>query len=100
MSVQLNFSPVADRLIASRAAPVPETVAADPHEISPLQNTGKPHLAFVDGLRALAALYVVMHHIWYNAPLTGAFGSAMDIWRFGRYAVDLFIVLSGFCLML
>ena len=63
------------------------------------------HLGYLDGLRALAALYVVAvhalsqvdrHHDRISAPwslITGLF-------LYGHYAVDLFIVLSGFCLML
>lgn len=63
------------------------------------------HLPHLDGLRAIAALYVVLHHAmlqvshpivhprnwieWAERLLTG-----------GRLAVDLFIVLSGFSLML
>jgi peptidoglycan/LPS O-acetylase OafA/YrhL len=50
-------------------------------------------LAFLDGLRALAALTVLLHHarlqVW---PKAHGFD--------GRLAVDLFIVLSGFCLTL
>jgi peptidoglycan/LPS O-acetylase OafA/YrhL len=50
-------------------------------------------LAFLDGLRALAALTVLLHHarlqVW---PKAHGFE--------GRLAVDLFIVLSGFCLTL
>jgi peptidoglycan/LPS O-acetylase OafA/YrhL len=50
-------------------------------------------LGFLDGVRALAALTVLLHHarlqIWPHAH-------GFD----GRLAVDLFIVLSGFCLTL
>lgn len=67
------------------------------------------HLAYLDGIRALAALYVVIAHayetVWpgnlgrhphgLTARLTGwmIFGN-------GHYAVALFIVVSGFCLAL
>ncbi len=57
---------------------------------------------FLDGLRAVLALYVTVHHAWltvadrdhatlsrYFFPLT-----------FGHYAVCFFIIVSGFCLML
>ncbi|CAA9221691.1 MAG: hypothetical protein AVDCRST_MAG56-439 [uncultured Cytophagales bacterium] len=50
------------------------------------------HLRYLDGLRAAAALFVVLHHAWLEA------GLAYNV--FGHYAVGLFIVLSGFCLML
>jgi peptidoglycan/LPS O-acetylase OafA/YrhL len=50
------------------------------------------HLHYLDGLRAAAALFVVLHHAWLEA------GLAYNV--LGHYAVGLFIVLSGFCLML
>lgn len=64
-------------------------------------------LAHLDGLRALAALYVVIHHVWRTVwfqeagrqpqgilgPLTGGFA-------FGHLAVAVFIVVSGYSLML
>ena len=67
--------------------------------------TRKPgvHLAQLDGLRAIAALFVVLHHIYLQFDFsheTGAVYRVLNLFRFGHYAVDLFIVLSGFCLML
>ena len=61
-------------------------------------------LDYLDGLRGLAALYVVLHHAYYGLaaeaslpPLT----AWLTYWLFlGRSAVDIFIVLSGYCLML
>lgn len=50
------------------------------------------HLRYLDGLRAAAALFVVLHHAWLEAGL--AYNP------FGHYVVGLFIVLSGYCLML
>ena len=33
---------------------------------------GKAHLAYVDGMRALAALYVVLNHAWLQSwPVAG-----------------------------
>ncbi len=62
------------------------------------------HLGYLDGLRALAALYVVVHHSLLQMDLTPwtttGPGAALRIFDHGHYAVDLFIVLSGFCLML
>ena len=63
------------------------------------------HLGYLDGLRALAALFVVVHHISSHTTLdavssTYALRVPLRILQFGHYAVDLFIVLSGFCLML
>lgn len=63
------------------------------------------HLGYVDSLRGLAALYVVFFHC-YLASLnatqypTGGIRLLTTMWTFGHQAVDLFIVISGFCLML
>jgi peptidoglycan/LPS O-acetylase OafA/YrhL len=66
-----------------------------------------PHLAFLDGIRALCALYVVWHHmfvqIWPRGTMPPAFGGGwwLTFWLiYGNYAVDIFIVVSGFCLAL
>jgi len=63
-------------------------------------------LEFLDGIRALAALYVVLHHIYWTA-VSGP-GVHLPAWAFflvgwtayGSSAVGIFIVLSGYCLML
>lgn len=59
-------------------------------------------LEFLDGLRACAALFVLMHHcVIHVAPpnlFVGGFFTA--IFAEGHLAVDLFIVLSGYCLVL
>lgn len=64
----------------------------------------RPHVVYLDGIRALAALFVVFHHTW-----QGPFGRVASIgllglltnWAlYGHLAVDVFIVLSGFCLVL
>src|SRR6185369_3527958 len=61
-----------------------------------------PHLDFLDGVRGCAALYVVAHHAMLNLP--PATLSADSLMRrafaLGHFSVDVFIVLSGFCLML
>lgn len=68
-------------------------------------------LDYLDGLRALAALYVLVSHVFVNVvPIWDARAAAnfeREPWSplgalflFARYAVDVFIVLSGFCLML
>lgn len=64
-------------------------------------------LAYIDGARALAALYVVLHHcfqwIW-GAPrepvMTVADWWAVGWLSYGHYAVSAFIAISGFSLML
>lgn len=68
-----------------------------------------PHqrLVFVDGLRALAALYVVVHHAWlqiwpvdYGRFPSGPLAVLTNWMGYGHFAVSVFIVLSGFSLML
>lgn len=63
------------------------------------------HLPYLDGLRALAALFVVLHHavlqVDFSAqPLSPVLKKLIRPLYYGHYAVDLFIVLSGFCLMI
>ncbi|MGI4790213.1 MAG: acyltransferase family protein [Janthinobacterium lividum] len=66
----------------------------------------RSHLNYLDGLRGLAALFVVLHHVYFEATLSTAFSifPPLPQWtsplQFGRIAVDIFIVLSGYCLML
>jgi peptidoglycan/LPS O-acetylase OafA/YrhL len=67
--------------------------------------SGKPrvHIGYLDGLRALAAMFVVLHHSSTQFDLTHApapFAELLKFFSYGHYAVDIFIVLSGFCLML
>jgi len=58
------------------------------------------HLDYLDGFRALAALFVLCGHIYCTIAPIGIFGSSVSWLFYGKFAVDLFIVLSGFCLML
>jgi peptidoglycan/LPS O-acetylase OafA/YrhL len=64
---------------------------------------GRGRLAGLDGLRGLAALYVVVHHIFERA-FPGYPGDHAPFWAgwfiYGRFAVVVFIVLSGFSLAL
>jgi peptidoglycan/LPS O-acetylase OafA/YrhL len=56
---------------------------------------------FVDGIRAAASIYVVLHHIWLTAYpnyLTEATPNTIGWLAFGQISVAVFIVLSGFSL--
>ncbi len=64
-------------------------------------------LEYLDGLRGLASLYVVLHHAYEQIAGQANYGGLSDKvllatgWlRFGNLAVDVLIVLSGYCLML
>lgn len=62
------------------------------------------HLNYLDGLRAVAALYVLLHHAVLQVNISSSNSRVVNwlyaIFEHGRFAVDLFIVISGFCLML
>ena len=77
----------------------PTSVSPDPE-----RETSRIHLGYLDGLRALAALFVVLHHCslmvsWAGTP-PRLQSALISLLFHGHDAVDLFIVLSGFCLML
>jgi peptidoglycan/LPS O-acetylase OafA/YrhL len=63
-----------------------------------------PHYSHLDGVRGLAAMFVVLHHLWlasYGMRATNGLAGALTNWLlYGHLAVDVFIVLSGFCLTL
>jgi peptidoglycan/LPS O-acetylase OafA/YrhL len=68
--------------------------------------SGKPrlHLPFLDGLRGAAAFYVMLHHAWLTVwacyfPI-GKTGYVTRWLAFGHVSVSVFIIISGFCLML
>jgi len=61
------------------------------------------HLAYLDGLRAVAAFYVVLFHAvlgMSESALVGPWRPLRRVFAYGHEAVAIFIVLSGFCLML
>ncbi|MEO7716038.1 MAG: acyltransferase [Capsulimonas sp.] len=66
----------------------------------------RPHLHFLDGIRGIAAFLVVVTHMWGHCFLrTGETAyplwfRALSVFKYGHYLVAVFIVLSGFCLML
>ncbi len=72
--------------------------------MSAVQKT--PHLGWLDAIRGGAALYVVCHHAVMQIVISGdhandpLYRALQLITIYGHYAVDVFIVLSGYCLML
>ena len=75
--------------------------------------TPRMHLEYLDGVRALAALYVVGYHSLFNIIWTPEAGLNSNLgglpphlygallWlHYGGLAVSVFIVLSGYCLMI
>ncbi|MBV9333497.1 MAG: acyltransferase, partial [Candidatus Eremiobacteraeota bacterium] len=59
--------------------------------------TSKRRVAYIDGLRAIAVLLVVAHHA--VVASAAAPRSLLDnVLKHGNHGVDLFFVLSGFCL--
>jgi peptidoglycan/LPS O-acetylase OafA/YrhL len=74
---------------------------------APPPGSARIRMEFLDGLRGLSALYVVFFHIQLIMTWRGDGGGLPEplllstlAMRFGRYAVAVFIVLSGYCLML
>lgn len=74
---------------------------------TPVDGTmGRPRLAYVDGMRALAALYVVLNHAWLQSWPQTLYGDYPHGWlapctawlNHGALAVIFFMVISGFCL--
>lgn len=83
---------------------------------SPTKDAPRVRLDFLDGIRGLAALYVVFDHIYLaeylrwnpytdagtviNPGLPHRLQQIIHLFQYGHYAVVMFIVLSGFSLML
>jgi peptidoglycan/LPS O-acetylase OafA/YrhL len=66
--------------------------------------SGVERLDFLDGVRAVAALWVVLSHLWISQfgvkAHVGLMGLASNWLLYSHFAVDVFIVLSGYCLTL
>lgn len=82
--------------------PSPAASEAPPAPIGAAANI---HLGYLDSLRALAAIHVVIVHALDQVDRNGLHSPAFVHWfhdhcTYGHHAVGLFIVLSGFCLML
>jgi len=71
----------------------------------PVVTPARLHLPYLDGIRALMALYVVHNHILeqlgiVRGPFRLAPKELLRALYYGHYCVAVFIVLSGYCLML
>ena len=76
-----------------------------PTSYSEKSSNPRLRMAYLDGIRGLAALYVVLVHSYdYSSalPLQPAllWLAMAKFVRYGMFAVVIFIVLSGYCLML
>ena len=91
--------------LMTEAMPSRDLISAVP-ELSGLPLVEKPHLNFLDGIRGWAAFYVVFHHISQiylgelAQPQAEYYRYFTPLMQLGHYAVAIFILLSGFCLML
>jgi peptidoglycan/LPS O-acetylase OafA/YrhL len=77
--------------VGHQAAP-PEAPQAAPHAA---------RLDFLDGIRALAALFVVLHHVYlsvYDGFPTNTGPAVLTPLLYGHFGVAIFIVVSGFSL--
>ena len=73
--------------------------------VAPVTHTGERsvRIVFLDGLRGIAALYVVLFHVVHLPERAGLgpFGSGKPLTPWMRsFGVSLLVVISGFCLML
>lgn len=85
----------------------PPTLAPDNLPQKPLrQVSARPagHQDYLDGIRGLAALWVVLSHLWIipcGLAVRDDWLGLLTNWTlYSHFAVDVFIVLSGFCLIL
>lgn len=86
-------------------ASVPLSVSSPP--VRSPRPAPRVRLDYLDGLRGIAALYVVFHHALMEidfhldgAGLPSGVAHAVGGLLYGQIGVDIFIVLSGYCLML
>ncbi|GHJ50461.1 acyltransferase [Catellatospora sp. TT07R-123] len=81
------------------AASADQQATADPLAAAPSEPAHPPRLLFLDGLRLLAALLVVAHHLvrgpWDVRP-EEHFGMLATLSKYGWLGVNLFFLISGF----
>ena len=95
--------PVARSAVVAHRASEGGLEQACPTSVPALAGPRPQRLAGLDGLRGLAALFVVVHHVFLRA-FPGYPVDRAPFWAgwfiYGRFAVVVFIVLSGFSLAL
>src|SRR3954451_8561058 len=70
------------------------------------KSSHRMHFKYLDGLRGIAALFVVLYHLWQFVITRPDLGQppgwfkVLSVLKLGPFAVSVFIVLSGYCLML
>ncbi len=90
-----------DAISSPRVATAAPSSATDTAEPDPVSSSRR--LVYLDGIRALAALYVVVHHIYIT--VYPGYPRNTGPWylgwlMFGQFGVAVFIVVSGFSLAL
>ncbi len=88
---------------SSAAAAPPDVEKIGVHHAAPSRGEPRLRLEFLDGIRGFAALYVLFFHVYLMSDFPGRSlltRMALAPFGFGHYAVSVFIVLSGFCLMM
>ena len=82
----------------------PDVLTSAPPDVAPgptLDDAGvRARLTGIDGLRAVAALWVVLFHVHLVSKATFSVPGLDAFWDSGWAGVSLFLVLSGFCLYL
>ncbi len=102
-AVTTDDAEVARSVVVTGATPDRVVEPACPTSIPVVAGHRRQRLAGLDGLRGLAALYVVVNHVFLRA-FPGYPADHAPFWAgwfiYGRFAVVVFIVLSGFSLAL
>jgi peptidoglycan/LPS O-acetylase OafA/YrhL len=102
MSPPSPFVRLPGRVSAGRALNIPAAwpIAVCVHARASV--SGPPRLPYIDGLRFLLAVFIVLHHAFWDYPRLFMHASPL-LYLFtknDRYAVLAFFFLSGYCLML